>query len=156
MSGGAGDQGDICPKGGSINSALKLSIKYFPQGKQPILNYFFKRKVKQHFCHKTWCSLQRGRLIFQIYCLVFVHVWFIMCIFYPSESSNKHTGPVWQMRWVEQDRGATGDGKKERLICISADGRITEWFIQKRLDCIGKHFSLQLFCRGIIPEIAIA
>ncbi|XP_069644543.1 dynein axonemal intermediate chain 4 isoform X1 [Haliaeetus albicilla] len=53
-----------------------------------------------------------------------------------SESSNKHTGPVWQMRWVEQDRGATGDGKKERLICISADGRITEWFIQKRLDCI--------------------
>ncbi|NXW51250.1 WDR78 protein, partial [Nyctiprogne leucopyga] len=52
-----------------------------------------------------------------------------------SESSNKHRGPVWQLRWVEQDRGATGDGKKERLICISADGRVTEWFIQKRLDC---------------------
>ncbi|CAN0193707.1 unnamed protein product [Bubo scandiacus] len=52
-----------------------------------------------------------------------------------SESSNKHTGPVWQLRWVEQDRGATGDGKKETLICISADGRITEWLIQKRLDC---------------------
>ncbi|XP_075365056.1 dynein axonemal intermediate chain 4 isoform X1 [Mycteria americana] len=52
-----------------------------------------------------------------------------------SESSNKHTGPVWQLRWVEQDRGATGDGKKEKLICISADGRITEWLIQKRLDC---------------------
>ncbi|KFQ51423.1 WD repeat-containing protein 78, partial [Pelecanus crispus] len=52
-----------------------------------------------------------------------------------SESSGKHTGPVWQLRWVEQDRGATGDGKKERLICISADGRITEWLIQKRLDC---------------------
>ncbi|XP_028942765.1 WD repeat-containing protein 78, partial [Antrostomus carolinensis] len=52
-----------------------------------------------------------------------------------SESSNKHTGPVWQVRWVEQDRGPTGDGKKERLICISADGRVTEWFIQKRLDC---------------------
>ncbi|NXK12490.1 WDR78 protein, partial [Herpetotheres cachinnans] len=52
-----------------------------------------------------------------------------------SESSNKHTGPVWQLRWVKQDRGATGDGKKERLICISADGRITEWLIQKRLDC---------------------
>ncbi|KAM6079204.1 dynein axonemal intermediate chain 4 isoform 2-T2 [Theristicus caerulescens] len=52
-----------------------------------------------------------------------------------SESSNKHTGPVWQLRWVEQDRDATGDGKKERLICISADGRITEWLIQKRLDC---------------------
>ncbi|NXL67785.1 WDR78 protein, partial [Chordeiles acutipennis] len=52
-----------------------------------------------------------------------------------SESSNKHTGPVWQLRWVEQDRGTTGDGKKERLMCISADGRVTEWFIQKRLDC---------------------
>ncbi|NXF40787.1 WDR78 protein, partial [Nyctibius bracteatus] len=52
-----------------------------------------------------------------------------------SESSNKHTGPVWQLRWVEQDRGATGDSKKERLICISADGQVTEWLIQKRLDC---------------------
>ncbi|XP_009703818.1 PREDICTED: WD repeat-containing protein 78, partial [Cariama cristata] len=52
-----------------------------------------------------------------------------------SESSNKHTGPVWQLRWVKQDRAETGDGKKERLISISADGRITEWLIQKRLDC---------------------
>ncbi|NXY44910.1 WDR78 protein, partial [Ceuthmochares aereus] len=52
-----------------------------------------------------------------------------------SASSNKHTGPVWQLRWVEQDRSATGDGKKERLICISADSRVTEWLIQKRLDC---------------------
>ncbi|XP_074454526.1 dynein axonemal intermediate chain 4 [Larus michahellis] len=52
-----------------------------------------------------------------------------------SESSNKHTGPVWQLRWVEQDRSATGDSKTERLICISADGRITEWLIHKRLDC---------------------
>jgi len=57
---------------------------------------------------------------------------------------------------VEQDRGATEDGKKERLICISADGRVTEWLIQKRLDCTGKRSALQLFCRGIIPEIAIA
>uniref|UniRef100_A0A8C3KNK2 Dynein axonemal intermediate chain 4 n=1 Tax=Calidris pygmaea TaxID=425635 RepID=A0A8C3KNK2_9CHAR len=52
-----------------------------------------------------------------------------------GESTNKHTGPVCQLRWVEQDRGATGEGKAERLICISADGRITSWFIQKRLDC---------------------
>ncbi|NXN23594.1 WDR78 protein, partial [Nycticryphes semicollaris] len=47
-----------------------------------------------------------------------------------GESTNKHTGPVWQLRWVEEDRG-----KAERLMCISADGRITTWFIQKRLDC---------------------
>ncbi|NXD71388.1 WDR78 protein, partial [Eolophus roseicapillus] len=52
-----------------------------------------------------------------------------------SESPNKHTGPVWQLRWVEQDRGEAGGGKRERLFCISADGRITEWYIQKRLDC---------------------
>ncbi|NXN45478.1 WDR78 protein, partial [Rhinoptilus africanus] len=52
-----------------------------------------------------------------------------------SESSNKHTGPVWQLRWVEQDRSGTGDGKTERLICISADGRVTEWLVHKRLDC---------------------
>ncbi|NXX89608.1 WDR78 protein, partial [Centropus bengalensis] len=53
-----------------------------------------------------------------------------------SASSNKHTGPAWQLRWVEQDRSATEGGKKERLICISADSRVTEWLIQKRLDCI--------------------
>ncbi|NXY26918.1 WDR78 protein, partial [Atrichornis clamosus] len=52
-----------------------------------------------------------------------------------SASLNKHTGPVWQLRWVEQDRGATGGDKKERLMCISGDGRVTEWFIQQRLDC---------------------
>ncbi|NXG66327.1 WDR78 protein, partial [Hemiprocne comata] len=52
-----------------------------------------------------------------------------------SDSLNKHTGPVWQLRWVEQDRGTAGGGRKERLISISADGRVTEWFVQKRLDC---------------------
>ncbi|NXF11311.1 WDR78 protein, partial [Smithornis capensis] len=53
-----------------------------------------------------------------------------------SASLNKHTGPVWQLRWVEQDRGATGGDKKEKLMCISADGRVTEWLIQQRLDCL--------------------
>ncbi|NWY72126.1 WDR78 protein, partial [Erithacus rubecula] len=48
-----------------------------------------------------------------------------------SASLNKHKGPVWQLRWVEQDK----DDKKERLMCISGDGRITQWFIQQRLDC---------------------
>ncbi|XP_066048051.1 dynein axonemal intermediate chain 4 [Chamaea fasciata] len=48
-----------------------------------------------------------------------------------STSLNKHKGPVWQLRWVEQDRG----DKKERLMCISGDGRMTQWFIQQRLDC---------------------
>ncbi|XP_056353942.1 dynein axonemal intermediate chain 4 isoform X2 [Oenanthe melanoleuca] len=48
-----------------------------------------------------------------------------------SASLNKHKGPVWQLRWVEQDRG----DKTERLMCISGDGRMTQWFIQQRLDC---------------------
>ncbi|NXB08869.1 WDR78 protein, partial [Cnemophilus loriae] len=52
-----------------------------------------------------------------------------------SASLNKHKGPVWQLRWVEQDRGATRGDKKERLMCISGDGRMTQWFIQQRLDC---------------------
>ncbi|NXT67748.1 WDR78 protein, partial [Chaetops frenatus] len=52
-----------------------------------------------------------------------------------SASLNKHKGPVWQLRWVEQDRGATGGDRKERLMCISGDGRMTQWFIQQRLDC---------------------
>ncbi|NXN89110.1 WDR78 protein, partial [Bombycilla garrulus] len=52
-----------------------------------------------------------------------------------SASLNKHKGPVWQLRWVEQDRGTTAGDKKEKLICISGDGRMTQWFIQQRLDC---------------------
>ncbi|KAM7046957.1 dynein axonemal intermediate chain 4 isoform 1-T1 [Acridotheres tristis] len=48
-----------------------------------------------------------------------------------SASLNKHKGPVWQLRWVGQDRG----DKRERLMCISGDGRMTQWFIQQRLDC---------------------
>ncbi|XP_064003529.1 dynein axonemal intermediate chain 4 isoform X2 [Pogoniulus pusillus] len=52
-----------------------------------------------------------------------------------SDSMNHHTGPVWQLRWVEQDRGAQSGGKKERLLSVSADGRITEWHLQPRLDC---------------------
>lgn len=64
------------------------------------------------------------------------HVHFFSC---PSASLNKHTGPVWQLRWVEQDRGVTGGDKKEKLMCISGDGRMTQWFIQQRLDCFGEH-----------------
>ncbi|XP_064576389.1 dynein axonemal intermediate chain 4 isoform X2 [Zonotrichia leucophrys gambelii] len=52
-----------------------------------------------------------------------------------SASLNKHKGPVWQLKWVEQEEGATGGDKEERLMCISGDGRMTQWFIQQRLDC---------------------
>uniref|UniRef100_F7CJP1 Dynein axonemal intermediate chain 4 n=1 Tax=Monodelphis domestica TaxID=13616 RepID=F7CJP1_MONDO len=52
-----------------------------------------------------------------------------------SESSHKHVGPVWQLQWVEQDRGTTGEEKKEILVTVGADGRITKWIIQKGLIC---------------------
>lgn len=65
-----------------------------------------------------------------------------MYLFCPSASLNKHKGPVWQLRWVEQDRGAAASDKGERLMCISGDGRMTQWFIQQRLDCSGEHLKL--------------
>nr|XP_028588974.1 WD repeat-containing protein 78 isoform X1 [Podarcis muralis]XP_028588975.1 WD repeat-containing protein 78 isoform X1 [Podarcis muralis]XP_028588976.1 WD repeat-containing protein 78 isoform X1 [Podarcis muralis] len=52
-----------------------------------------------------------------------------------SESYDKHLGPVWQLRWVEQDRGITGEDKGEILVSISADGRVTKWFVRKGLSC---------------------
>ncbi|XP_062974147.1 dynein axonemal intermediate chain 4 [Elgaria multicarinata webbii] len=52
-----------------------------------------------------------------------------------SESHDKHLGPVWQLKWVEQDRGTTGEDKGEILVSISADGRITKWFVRKGLTC---------------------
>ncbi|XP_032074016.1 WD repeat-containing protein 78 isoform X1 [Thamnophis elegans] len=51
-----------------------------------------------------------------------------------SESHDKHLGPVWQLRWVEQDRGTSGEDKGEILVSISADGRITKWFVRKGLS----------------------
>uniref|UniRef100_A0A673UTI1 Dynein axonemal intermediate chain 4 n=1 Tax=Suricata suricatta TaxID=37032 RepID=A0A673UTI1_SURSU len=52
-----------------------------------------------------------------------------------SESPQKHLGPVWQLQWIEQERLATGDDKREILVSISADGRISKWVIRKGLDC---------------------
>ncbi|EPQ08863.1 WD repeat-containing protein 78 [Myotis brandtii] len=52
-----------------------------------------------------------------------------------SESPQKHLEPIWQLQWIEQDRGTTGDDKREILVSISADGRIAKWVIRKGLDC---------------------
>ncbi|XP_036613654.1 dynein intermediate chain 4, axonemal [Trichosurus vulpecula] len=52
-----------------------------------------------------------------------------------SESQHKHIGPIWQVQWVEQDKGATGEEKKEILVTVGADGRIVKWIIQKGLLC---------------------
>lgn len=51
-----------------------------------------------------------------------------------SDFASKHAGPVWQVKWTEQDRETTGEDKGETLISISADGRITKWYMRKGLD----------------------
>ncbi|XP_008829309.1 WD repeat-containing protein 78 isoform X1 [Nannospalax galili] len=52
-----------------------------------------------------------------------------------SESPQKHLGPVWQVQWIEQDRGSTSNDKRETLVSVSADGRVSKWTIRKGLDC---------------------
>jgi len=49
--------------------------------------------------------------------------------FLESGYLQKHTGPVWELRWVDQntERG-------EKLVSISSDGRITQWTMKKGLD----------------------
>ncbi|CAB1323935.1 unnamed protein product, partial [Coregonus sp. 'balchen'] len=53
-----------------------------------------------------------------------------------SDCAHKHTSTVWQVRWIDHERGASGEDKGETLISVSADGRISKWFLRKSLDCI--------------------
>lgn len=53
-----------------------------------------------------------------------------------SECANKHFSPVWQIKWTEQEMGLAGEDKGEVVISISADGRISKWFLGNGLDCI--------------------
>ncbi|XP_077981202.1 dynein axonemal intermediate chain 4-like [Glandiceps talaboti] len=50
------------------------------------------------------------------------------------ESNGKHSAPVWQLKWIEKDRGS-GDEKGEVLVSISTDGRVTQWMIRKGFEC---------------------
>uniref|UniRef100_A0A3Q4HSZ4 Dynein axonemal intermediate chain 4 n=1 Tax=Neolamprologus brichardi TaxID=32507 RepID=A0A3Q4HSZ4_NEOBR len=52
-------------------------------------------------------------------------------------SPNRHLGPVWQLRWTQQQVSSTGEEKVEALLSVGADGRISKWFFFKDgLDCI--------------------
>lgn len=45
---------------------------------------------------------------------------------------------MWQLRWTQQELSITGDEKVEALFSVSADGRISKWFVfNNGLDCIG-------------------
>ncbi|CAK8676221.1 dynein axonemal intermediate chain 4-like [Clavelina lepadiformis] len=50
------------------------------------------------------------------------------------DCSGKHSGPVWQLCWVEREKGV-GDDRGEILVSISADGRIVQWSIRKGFEC---------------------
>lgn len=43
-----------------------------------------------------------------------------------------HTDAVWQLQWIEKSQG-----RGERLVSISADGRVKEWSTKKGLVCTG-------------------
>ncbi|XP_067677855.1 dynein axonemal intermediate chain 4-like isoform X2 [Haliotis asinina] len=48
-------------------------------------------------------------------------------------SPGKHTAPVWQIRWIEKERGS-GDERAEVIVSISTDGRVTQWSIRKGFE----------------------
>ena len=54
-----------------------------------------------------------------------------------SEASGKHTGPIWQLKWIEKERGS-GEERAEVLVSISTDGRVTQWSIRKGFESYGK------------------
>ena len=54
-----------------------------------------------------------------------------------SLSPGKHTAPVWQIKWIEKERGS-GEETAEVLVSISTDGRVCQWSIRKGFECYGK------------------
>ncbi|XP_018418587.1 PREDICTED: WD repeat-containing protein 78 [Nanorana parkeri] len=52
-----------------------------------------------------------------------------------SDNLHKHTCPVWQLKWIEQDHNSQGEDNGEILVSICGDGRITRWQIRKGLEC---------------------
>ncbi|XP_033637142.1 WD repeat-containing protein 78-like [Asterias rubens] len=52
------------------------------------------------------------------------------------ESHGKHAAPVWQLKWIDKEKGASsGEERGELLISISTDGRVTQWQIRKGFEC---------------------
>jgi len=51
-----------------------------------------------------------------------------------SESNGKQAGPIWQLRWIDRNKGTGEDKGGEVLVSGSADGRITQWSIRKGFE----------------------
>jgi dynein intermediate chain 4, axonemal len=64
-----------------------------------------------------------------------------------------HTDAVWQLQWIEKSQG-----RGERLVSISADGRVKEWSTKKGLVCTGT-YSLRsrgsVVCELIVVPIPV-
>ncbi|KAJ8040489.1 WD repeat-containing protein 78 [Holothuria leucospilota] len=52
------------------------------------------------------------------------------------ESRGKHGAPVWQLQWIDKEKGSGGEEKGEILVSISTDGRVTQWQIRKGFECV--------------------
>ena len=50
------------------------------------------------------------------------------------DSTAKHLGPVWSVKWVERERGT--EDREEVLISISHDGRVVQWTIRKGFEAL--------------------
>jgi len=61
-----------------------------------------------------------------------------------SLSPGKHTAPVWQIKWIEKERGS-GDETAEVLVSISTDGRVCQWSIRKGFECYGMLMSADVW-----------
>ncbi|XP_038068064.1 dynein intermediate chain 4, axonemal-like [Patiria miniata] len=52
------------------------------------------------------------------------------------ESHGKHSAPVWQLKWIDKEKGgSSGEERGELLISVSTDGRVTQWQIRKGFEC---------------------
>ena len=49
------------------------------------------------------------------------------------DALHKHSGPVWQVKWIVKDR-SMGDDKNEHLVSIAVDGRVLQWSIRKGFE----------------------
>ena len=73
-------------------------------------------------------------------------VYLFLCVYLCSECPKRHLGPVWQLRWNQQDLSLTGEEKVEALFSVGADGRISKWFVfHGGLDCIGTVLNYNLW-----------
>ncbi|XP_070775448.1 dynein axonemal intermediate chain 4 [Enoplosus armatus] len=58
------------------------------------------------------------------------------CVISSSACPNRHLGPVWQLKWAQQELSLTGEERVEALFSVAADGRISKWFVcNSGLDC---------------------